>query len=112
MAGNFMYKVFLIGLLLYIRPLISAGSDGRPVNAYRMNLDRISRSSSDTIPENKTDNKKVTDQSPVDKPVETIIKEVPKSRKQIKPIAVTNGLIVKPVRVIKPKIIKPVIKIH
>ena len=41
---------------------------------------------------------------------ESIIKEVPKSRKQVKPIAVPVTVTVKPIQVIKP-IIKPIIRI-
>jgi hypothetical protein len=40
----------------------------------------------------------------------TAIKEVPKAKKQIAPIAVP--IQVKPIKIIKPKIIKPVIKIN
>lgn len=43
------------------------------------------------------------------KPVEEIIKEVPKARKQTVPVPVVVQ--VKPIPVIKPKIIKPVIKV-
>ncbi|MBO9154465.1 hypothetical protein ACFOTA_19790 [Chitinophaga sp. GCM10012297] len=48
---------------------------------------------------------------PVEKPVATLqghlpkIKEVPKSRRMIKPMAVPSPLPIKPVRIIKPKII-------
>lgn len=48
-------------------------------------------------------------EKPVDKPLAPealpIIKEVPKSRRVIKPIAVPTPLPVKPIRIIKPKII-------
>lgn len=36
-----------------------------------------------------------------------IIKEVPKSRRQIKPVAVPAPIPVKPIKVIKPKVIRP-----
>ncbi|MBS0031027.1 hypothetical protein [Chitinophaga hostae] len=48
---------------------------------------------------------------PADKPVEKVIdvslpqiKEVPKSRRVVKPIAIPSPLPVKPIRIIKPKI--------
>ena len=42
----------------------------------------------------------------------TAIKEVPKSKKQLAPVAVPVTVNVKPIKIIKPKIIKPVIKIN
>ena len=36
-----------------------------------------------------------------------IIKEVPKSRRQIKPVPVPTPIPVKPIKVIKPKVIRP-----
>ena len=60
----------------------------------------------DTLPPN---NKKPEESN--EKKAAEIIKEVPKSRKQEKPLAVTP-VIIKPVTV-KPKIVvKPVIKVH
>lgn len=39
--------------------------------------------------------------------VPEIIKEVPKSRRQVKPLPVPAPIPVKPIKVIKPKVIKP-----
>jgi hypothetical protein len=45
-----------------------------------------------------------------DKPVEKIIKAVPKARKQAVPIPVVVP--VNPIKIVKPKIVKPVIKVR
>jgi hypothetical protein len=57
----------------------------------------------DSLPPNKTvpENKQTT-----------IIKEVPKAKKQTVPISVPAVKTIKPIKVIKPKIIKPTIKIN
>ncbi|WP_074242123.1 hypothetical protein [Chitinophaga niabensis] len=70
--------------------------------------------STDTVPALK---KPVTEQPDVKKPLEElpdvkkldVIKEVPKSRRKMKPIAVPAPIPVKPIRIIKPKIIRKVI---
>ncbi|WP_106527814.1 hypothetical protein [Chitinophaga niastensis] len=54
---------------------------------------------------------RTTPEKPVEKPVATLqehlpeIKEVPKSRRMIKPIAVPSPLPIKPIRIIKPTIV-------
>lgn len=45
-------------------------------------------------------------------PTVTTIKEVPKAKKQVAPVAVPVQVKVKPIKIIKPKIIRPVIKIN
>jgi hypothetical protein len=55
-----------------------------------------------TVPENTSEIKQTT-----------VIKEVPKSKKQVVPIIVSPAVkTIKPIKVIKPKIIKPTIKIN
>lgn len=62
----------------------------------------------DTVPEVKKIANVKTDSGTA----KTIIKEVPKSKKKIAPVAVPVSVTVKPLKIVTPKIIKPVIKIH
>jgi len=94
----------LFGMLLY--PLLSKAN----AHSGRITLgdDHLSQMMpvADTVPGNKP----VPENSPVQKK-DDLIKEVPKARKQEKPVAVIP-VTVKPV-VVKPKVIvKPIIKIH
>jgi len=97
----------LFGMLLY--PLLSKAN----AHSGRITLsdDHLSQMMTplpvaDTVPGNKP----VPENSPVQKK-DDLIKEVPKARKQEKPVAVIP-VTVKPV-VVKPKVIvKPIIKIH
>ena len=53
--------------------------------------------------QDKKDKEKTVDQ----KPAKPEIKQVPKSKRQVKPIAVKPNIKVKPIKIIKPKIKKP-----
>ena len=107
MGKDFLLRLSLIGLVFIIRPLAGRGNDGKPSPHFYVNREMMTRSVMDTLP----DNKKIAPENAETKPAELLIKEVPKSRKQVKPIAVPiTGI--KPVQVIKPKIIKPIIKIN
>ena len=92
-----------------ILSMAGMGNDGKPYTRFHINQDMV-RSFYDSLPDNKTDNKKVEGEN-ADKKQVDLIKEVPKSRKQVRPIAVPVSVNIKPVQIIKPKIIKPVIKI-
>jgi len=109
MSGNFVSRFFLIGSVFMILSMAGMGNDGKPYTRFRLNQDMV-RFFYDSIPDNKTDNKKVLEDN-ADKKQVDLIKEVPKSRKQVKPIAVPVAVSIKPVQVIKPKIIKPIVKI-
>jgi hypothetical protein len=61
----------------------------------------------DSVPQIKSVSGVKTDSSAA----ESAIKEVPKSRKQGVPVAVSATVAAKPVKIIRPKIIKPVIKV-
>lgn len=85
-------------ILVLTKPL--AGFAGDPVSA-------------DTVPVVKKpveqpDVKKPTEELPDVKKLD-VIKEVPKSRRKMKPIAVPAPVPIQPIRIIKPKIIRKVI---
>lgn len=109
MSGNFVSRFSLIGSVLMILSMAGMGNDGKPCARFHVNQDMV-RFFYDSLPDNKTDNKKVAGENEDKKQVD-LIKEVPKSRKQVKPIAVPVPVNIKPVQVIKPKIIKPIVKI-
>jgi hypothetical protein len=99
------FKCF-IGLFFLINSSQRASAcDGKPVlHLNNMNYISTTHLQTDTLPP------KVSGPDKADnKPVEAIIKVVPKARKQVVPIPVS--IPVKPPVIIKPKIIKPVIKI-
>jgi hypothetical protein len=86
-------------ILVLMKPLAGFSGDHMPA---------------DTVPAVK---KPVTEQPDVKKPPDElpdvkkldVIKEVPKSRRKMKPIAVPAPVPIKPIRIIKPKIIRKVI---
>jgi hypothetical protein len=86
-------------ILVLMKPLAGFAGDHMPA---------------DTVPAVK---KPVTEQPDVKKPPDElpdvkkldVIKEVPKSRRKMKPIAVPAPVPIKPIRIIKPKIIRKVI---
>lgn len=94
MANTFIYRLILFVALFTIRPLIGLGNDGSSRHRFRNII-------CDTVP---PPTQKPAEQTPANtKP--DIIKVVPKSRKQTKPIAIPN-VPVKPIKIIKPKVIK------
>jgi hypothetical protein len=101
-----MLKCFSVLLFLTIRPLISMGNDGGPYHRFRLSHDIILQALNDSVP----DNKKGPEENQKDQAQQ--IKEVPKSHKQLKPVAVPTVTTIKPMQIVKPKIIKPVIKIR
>lgn len=58
----------------------------------------------DTIPEVKKPAEKADEESPLS-PNPNLIKEIPKARRQVKPVALPKMVPVKPVKIIKPKIV-------
>lgn len=96
--------IFIVLLFIFSRPLTGQANDGSS-KGFR-NLPGIyTRTASDTIP----DTKKPEENTPAEtKPVK--IKEVPKSRRQVKPVPLPS-VPVKPLKIIKPKIIKRTIGI-
>lgn len=91
------YRHITVTILLFITSFRSQGSDLLP----RFSVDVFQ----DTLPAKKTE-KPATPESKKESPVEPIIKEVPKARKQVKPVAIPPVVIpVKPPVIIKPKII-------
>lgn len=83
------------------------GNDGSPRHPFHLTREIITQVLSDSLPEIKksTEESSNKDNTPV-------IKEVPKSRKQIKPIAVPSAPQIQPIKIIKPKIVKPTIKLR
>ena len=98
------FKCF-IGLFFIINiPQFVSASDGKPVIHFTISTFISQRPQIDTVPS------KVKSLDDADnKPVEEIIKAVPKARKQVVPIPVS--LQIRPLIIIKPKIIKPIIKV-
>lgn len=82
------------------------GNDTAPKKYLLFSHEIIIRSLSDSVPINNKSTEEITNKDQV------VIKEVPKSHKQIKPIAMPAVTSIKPLQLIKPKIITPVIRIH
>ena len=82
-------------------------ANGKPPKKYLVfNHEIIIRSMGDSVPTNNKNTEEITNKD------QAVIKEVPKSHKQIKPIAMPAVTSIKPLQLIKPKIITPVIRIH
>ncbi len=93
-------------------PLIATSlcyaNDGHPKDLVRMaSCKQLMSVLNDSVP----DVKKIPDTKAGVDSNGSVIKEVPKSKKQVAPIAVPASVKVKPIKVVKPKIITPVIKI-
>jgi len=103
-----LYSCLLVLFGVLLNPLLSKGNEHAPAVRGDGRLPQITTllPVADTVPGNKP----VPENTPAQKKDE-LIKEVPKAKKQEKPVAVIP-VTVKPV-VVKPKvIIKPIIKIH
>ncbi|HEV3222074.1 MAG TPA: hypothetical protein VGZ90_04310 [Puia sp.] len=107
MTGNHINRYFLVIALFTIRPLVSIGNNGVPHHQFQMRSEIILQALIDSLPENKTSPDENSGKDQI-----KVIKEVPKSHKQIKPIAVPAVTPIQPLKIIKPKIIKPIIRIH
>lgn len=106
MPGKSIVRFVLISCLFITGPLVMFAGDAKPQPHFYLNTNII-RSINDTLPDIKKTIPENTDKKPED-----IIKEVPKARKQVKPIAIQTTTVIRPVKIIKPKIIKPSIKIN
>lgn len=99
MVKLLIYQLVILFTLLLVKPLTGFAGE---------------RMLSDTVPDLKKpvpeqpDVKKVVEQ-PLDVKKLDVIKEVPKSRRKLKPIAIPAPVPVKPIKIIKPKIIRRVI---
>jgi hypothetical protein len=89
--------------LLSIPAWVRAGN-GKPAINFKHCYPRGTTAVADTVPQPI----KTADKAEA-KPAETVIKVVPKVRKQAIPVPVIPT--VKPVKIIKPKIVRPVLKI-
>ncbi|MFD2890288.1 hypothetical protein [Chitinophaga cymbidii] len=97
MGRVFLYQAALICLLFMVRPLRGLGnSDVRPVAV------------TDTVPAAPKPAEKGKEKETVKKQKPDILKEVPKTRRKLKPIPIPTPIPVKPIKVIKPKVIKRV----
>lgn len=104
------YRFAVVLAIFIIHPLWGFGNDVKPYCRFHVSSIREICSISDTIPqdekpvETKNDKSK-PDKTKTDKIKPGIIKEVPKARKQIKPVALPRVVPIKP-KIIKPKIIR------
>lgn len=101
-----LYRLGWVALFLAASPLLAAArpADPKPVGTFHFEV--MTRPLADTVPKSNTGNTETAAQKEIEP-----IKEVPKSKKQVKPVAIpVTGI--KPVQVIKPKIIKPLIKLN
>lgn len=95
MSGKRIHRLVLASAILMSGPFIGKANNGLPRHHFRFSRNIFMKPLLDSVPA----------QNPV-------IKEVPKSRKQIKPVAIPAVKPIKPLPIIKPKIIKPIIKVH
>jgi hypothetical protein len=106
--GNWILRILML-VPVFLTAQASLANKGKPmqVSILKKDIETVasicdSLPAEKTVPENTAENKQTT-----------VIKEVPKSKKQTAPISVTPAVkTVKPIKVIKPKIIKPTIKIN
>jgi hypothetical protein len=107
-SGNWLFKILLSGSVL-LATETSLASNGKPMLVSILKEDILNVTSiCDSVPEVK----KVPENTAENKQT-VVIKEVPKSKKQVAPISVSPAVkTIKPIKVIKPKIIKPTIKIN
>ena len=104
MSKAFIQRFIFIMLLIAIRPLAGFSNDGCIKRFH--DLSGIYKGAfSDTVPQTKKPEENVPSNAKPD-----IIKEVPKSRRQVKPVAVPK-VPVKPIKITKPKIIRRTIGI-
>jgi hypothetical protein len=107
-SGNWLLKILMLGSVFFATES-SLADKGKPmaVTNLKKNVEAVT-SICDSLPPNKNASENATDVKQL-----PVIKEVPKSKKQVAPVSVPSTVkIVKPIKVIKPKIIKPIIKIN
>jgi len=107
MARNPIFQFFLAMLLLFaFNPLLSRANTGKPHAHPGFVYSPVFRSGLDTLPLVKKIMEEKSDTSKAE-----VIKEVPKSRKQERPIPINGVPAIVPIKIIPPKIIKPVIRV-
>lgn len=107
-SANWFLNLFLPVTLLVSGSAAFAGTgNASPVSEVK-NVLQATINLCDSVPQSKNvPNETTTTNDP------SIIKEVPKSKKQVKPISIQSALhVIKPVQIIKPKILKPIIRIN
>jgi hypothetical protein len=92
--------IYFVGFFLVAAPVSGFANDGKPVYHMKFRYVMVTHLLTDSLP--------VKAAKMVSAP-DSAIREVPKSRKQQVPIAVTTQI--KPIKIIKPKIIKALIKV-
>lgn len=98
-----LYRCVGITVILLIISLYSWGSVTLPQHPYKVESPYVALR--DTVPVKKPVETETVEQKQ-EQPLEPVIKEVPRSKKQVKPIAVPPAVLpVKPPKVIKPKIV-------
>jgi hypothetical protein len=106
MARNPIIQFFLAILLFAFYPLLSRANTGKPYAHSGFVYSPVFPSGPDTLPLNKKIMEEKSDTSRAE-----VIKEVPKSRKQERPIPINGVPAIIPIKIIPPKIIKPVIRV-
>ena len=99
--------IFLLGFIPICA--MASQSEGNPACGISIEFMKLAKPNFDTIPGTAKPAESTTTKPVEEKPVVTVIKQVPKARKVSVPRQVTVK--VRPVKAIKPKIIKPVIKL-
>ena len=105
MTKTFTQRVIFVLILAAIRPLAGLGNDAGINRFHGLAGNYRPGIVLDTVPQTKKTGENVPDNKKTE-----IIKEVPKSRKQVKPAALPK-VPVQPIKIIKPKIIKRTIGI-
>jgi hypothetical protein len=108
MAKLLIYQLVIFLILVVVRPLPGFAREVIPSDTIPVNKKPVPEQPDAKKITEQPDVKKVTEQ-PLDAKSLDIIKEVPKSRRKLKPIAVPAPIPVKPIKIIKPKIIRRVI---
>ncbi len=104
MKGVNMWKGFIAIFIMITTSQWALASEGKPLCDLTFNHTVINPIQSDTLPPPAKNTVSTTD-----KPVQDILKVVPKARKQ--PVPIPVNVKVNPIKIIKPKIIKPIIRV-
>ncbi|MEO6229223.1 MAG: hypothetical protein ABJB11_17940 [Ferruginibacter sp.] len=109
MTSKYFFHILMSAAFFIALSSSCYASDGGPkVLAHIRNYQQALIMLSDTIPPIK----KMPDIKTDSLPKAITIKEVPKSKKQVVPVALPVSIKLKPIKVIQPKILKPIIKIN
>ena len=105
MKGLMVLRCFIGVFILLNVPQLVSGKSGKSKHCFGICLAVMPGDQTDTLPP-----KMKSDDKADNKPVEKIIKAVPKARKQAVPVPVV--IPVNPIKIVKPIIVKPVIKVR